>query len=111
VICVVVNAAPAVVVRRGLCVCTGEGGGVILCLAVIFLDLGDRSYLHWMWRKGSSSSSLTELLIFFLALCYASSVLQSLDSFWCFVWCFVFGFFVCSKLLYRRAEQTSRLVA
>jgi hypothetical protein len=48
-----------------------------LCFFVIFLDLGDRSYLFWMWRKGSSSSSLTELLIFFLALCYASSVLQS----------------------------------
>jgi hypothetical protein len=41
------------------------------------LDLGDRSSLFWMWRKGGSSSSLTELLIFFLAFCYASSVLQS----------------------------------
>ncbi len=73
-ICVVVNAVPAVVVRRGLCVCAG---GVILCFSVIFLDLGDRSSLFWMWRKGGSSSSLTELPIFFLAFCYASSVLQS----------------------------------
>lgn len=52
------------------------GRGVILCFSVIFLDLGDRSYLFWMWRNGGGSS-LTELLIFFLALCYASSVLQS----------------------------------
>ncbi len=58
-----------------MCVCVCAGG-VILCFSAIFLDLGDRSYLFWMWRKGSSSS-LTELLIFFRALCYASSVLQS----------------------------------
>jgi hypothetical protein len=52
------------------------GRGVILCFSVIFLDLGDRSYLFWMSRKGGSSS-LTELLIFFVALCCASSVIQS----------------------------------
>ncbi len=77
-ICVVVNAAPAVVVRREACVCAQGGGGVILCFSVVFLDLGGRSYLFWMWREeGSSSSFLSELLIFFLALCYASSVLQA----------------------------------